>query len=487
MVLSDQASKKLSSDLERTLNAEFWMGKNGNQYAILKDKSNRIAVKMSSRKFSNYVSMTLEDIGRPLKSRELTEYIERCKAIAEQSMRLMQFHTRVSPLLNGIVIDRGDVERTQFSVNESGVEIIQRDSTEVFESSNQSIEFPLPVLEGKENFFRLRKYLNLNDAEKVLLIAWISYVLAHPKTETAKFPILVLFGSQGYGKSFLSKLLICLIDPSTYGLRVMPKTPKELAIMTNSSHVIAFDNIRFLTNEMSDALCMASTGGNFIGRQLYTDADINSIRLHAAIILNGIHQFISQPDLAQRCIQLNLLPIDQSSRKSDAELMTQLEREIPHIFGGLLQYISAIFAALPDAKVINPERMIDFSQWLSAMEFVDQVPPGVYQGLYSILVQEGQREVLHDNLLGDALYAFGMKQQYRPWVGTSTELLKQLNADASPEILRSSDWPKNAISLSRKIAGIKAPLEALGVLVSLSRGKLRNVTIELKEGMSDLY
>lgn len=45
-LVRDQASKNLSSDLESVLNAEFWMGKNGYHYAILKDQPNRYAVRI---------------------------------------------------------------------------------------------------------------------------------------------------------------------------------------------------------------------------------------------------------------------------------------------------------------------------------------------------------------------------------------------------------------------------------------------------------
>lgn len=483
----DPSSKDSLSELEKLLKAIFLMGKDGYHYAVLKDKSNPYAVRINSRVFRNFAIKELAAQGRSTKPRDVADIIDQCKAIAEGSGAARDFLSRVAPNGNRIIIDSGNSDNTHFAVSEDGVEIIYENSPYTFARSGIVVDTPLPVLGDKANLKKIGWYLNLSKPDELLLIAWISYVLAHPKVEATKYPLLVLAGSQGQGKSFTSNLILKLTDPTNFGLRVMPNTPKDLAIMTNSNHVVAFDNLRSITDTQSDLLCMASTRGNYTGRQLFTDADTSSIRLHAPVILNGIHQLISQPDLAQRSIQLNLKPIDPKSRKSEADMFAKLEQDFPYIFGGLLEYIAAIFAAMPNAQVVDAERMIDFSKWLAAMEVVDQVPVGTYQSLYSSVVEEGQLDVLQGSLLGDAMYAFGMKQQVRPWTGTPAQLLTALNASANTDIMRSPDWPRNPISLSKKMAGIKAPLEALGVLVNFTRGKERTYTVGLKEGISDAY
>ncbi|MCH5375928.1 MAG: hypothetical protein JJ992_18310, partial [Planctomycetes bacterium] len=59
------------------------------------------------------------------------------------------------------------------------------------------------------------------------------------------------------------------------------------------------DAQRYVTPTMSDAMCTASTGGAISTRQLYTNADQHISPLHGALVLNGIHAFIDQPDLTQ--------------------------------------------------------------------------------------------------------------------------------------------------------------------------------------------
>ena len=475
------------SELESLLNARFLMGKDGYHFAVLKDKLNPYAVKINSRQFKNFLIVILAAQGRSTKPRDLADIIDQCKAIAESSGAARDFLFRVAPNGDGIIIDSGNAENIHFAVSANGVDIISKNSPYTFATGGVVVDTPLPVLGDKSHLKKLGWYLNLNKTDELLLIAWISYVLAHPKVETTKYPLLILAGSQGQGKSFLSNLILKLTDPTNFGLRVMPNTPKDLAIMTNSNHVVAFDNLRSLTDAQSDLLCMASTRGNFTGRQLFTDADTSSIRLHAPVILNGIHQLVSQPDLAQRSIQLNLLPIHPTSRKSEVAMFAKLQEDFPYIFGGLLEYIAEVFGAMPKAEIVHAERMIDFSKWLAAMELVDQVDVGTYQALYSSIVEEGQLEVVQGSLLGDAIYAFGMKQQDRPWTGTPAQLLSALNASAKTDLMRSPEWPRNPISLSKKMAGIKAPLEALGVIITFTRGKDRTYTVSLKDGVSDAY
>ena len=80
----------------------------------------------------------------------------------------------------------------------------------------------------------------------------------------------------------------------------------------------AIDNLREFRHWLADLLCIASTGGSISTRQLYSDADQQVHQLHVALVLNGIHSFIDQPDLAQRTLTLDMRSFDESSRKSEA-------------------------------------------------------------------------------------------------------------------------------------------------------------------------
>ncbi len=154
---------------------------------------------------------------------------------------------------------------------------------------------------------------------------------------------------------------------------------------------------------------------------------------------------------------------------------------------GMFNFISKIFKCLPHAEVTNPERMIDFVKWLAAMEKADGVPVGVYQAAYSDALNQGQLNCIQDNLLAAAVMNFSQDYLDELWSGTPDEFLIHLNKQQSQSILRSRDWPQNAIALSKRLLPLQASLLTQGIRVEFSRGKKRNITISLLGEKHDAF
>ena len=266
----------------------------------------------------------------------------------------------------------------------------------------------------------LKKYVNLSGVDFILFIAWLSYTLAHPKLSTSKYVILVLQGDGGTGKSFICQfVIIILLDPSRVGVQVFPGNAKDLTIAGQHAHVLCYDNMRGLRHNMSDILCMASTGGAISNRALYSDGDQHVHHLHVPLVLNGIHSFINQSDLAQRCLCIRTRAMPESQRKSEAAMARELEADLPVIFRGLLDLIAAVFKHLPDVEVTNPERMLDFVRWLAAMEKAHGIPAGIYQAEYSNVLHEAQLDSLMENFLASAIIEFTNDRiKNGEWTGT---------------------------------------------------------------------
>jgi hypothetical protein len=120
------------------------------------------------------------------------------------------------------------------------------------------------------------------------------------------YPLLVIAGEQGSAKTVLSKMLRALIDPNVAPVRTLPREERDLFIAANNGHVLAFDNLSALSPWLSDALCRLAGGGSFAVRQLYTDQDEVLFDAARPIILNGIEDVVSRPDLADRALFLTL-------------------------------------------------------------------------------------------------------------------------------------------------------------------------------------
>jgi hypothetical protein len=140
-------------------------------------------------------------------------------------------------------------------------------------------------------------------------------------------------------KTVLSKLLKALIGPNAAPMRALSREERELMIAANNGYLLAFDNLSGLPRWLSDALCRLATGGSFAVRRLYTDDEEMLFEAARPILLNGIEEVVSRPDLGDRAIFLTLPSIGEAQRRPESELwrafqiarppFVKLFREIP--------------------------------------------------------------------------------------------------------------------------------------------------------------
>jgi energy-coupling factor transporter ATP-binding protein EcfA2 len=453
--------------------AECVLGNDGHAYALVKQGQCTFALRSGTKLLNAYLRERAHaDNQPPLKRADLTEIDYLIQSAAEGCRQRRDVWLRVARVDGGIEIDVGDDSLTRIRVTPEGVQEFASSPT-LFTRTPHMKALVRPAAEGDLSL--LHPLLPQLEVHRLMLLAWITYVIANPKTDQAKYVMLVLTGGQGSGKSMLSKLLQRLIDPNVVGVQVLPSGVKEIAIATRNAHLVLFDNVRGFPHYIADALCIAATGGTITARQLYTDADQQVVQLHGAIVFNGLHHFIDQPDLAQRCLHINLARLEEKNRRSEQDMEAELARNLPAIMRGLYELIAQVLRALPTAKVSAPHRMYDFARWLAAMETVVNRP--MLQDFFVRSQAEGQREALQENLLSAAVLEFAESLRSR-WEGTSTDLLAELSARATPEIRRSREWPLNPISLSRRLIPMQAALREQGISLESSRGKARVIRIE---------
>src|SRR5262244_4678360 len=114
-------------------------------------------------------------------------------------------------------------------------------------------------------------------------------------------------------------------------LRALSREERELMIAANNGYLLAFDNLSGLPVWLSDSLCRLASGGSFAVRRLYSDDEEVLFEAARPILLNGIEEVISRPDLGDRAIFLTLAPIGEAQRRSEAELWRQFEIVRPRI------------------------------------------------------------------------------------------------------------------------------------------------------------
>ena len=84
---------------------------------------------------------------------------------------------------------------------------------------------------------------------------------------------MVVYGPQGSAKSYLHKLTRRLLDPSSVELLKLLHDSNEIIQQLDHNWLCFYDNLTYLSTELSDTFCMAATGAGFAKRELYSDDD----------------------------------------------------------------------------------------------------------------------------------------------------------------------------------------------------------------------
>jgi hypothetical protein len=301
--------------------------------------------------------------------------------------------------------------------------------------------------------------------------------MTHPKG-TSGYPLLVVAGPQGTGKSMLCRIIRQLVDNHAAGVEMFPTDIKDIAISSHARYVLIYDNGRALTKKWSDTLCIVSTSGSIGSRKLYSDDQESLLIVHAPVVLNGIHDFIKEPDLASRCVTVQLLPLGTNARRDEQAIAQDLEQKLPTIFKGLLDLAAKCLHAESSVTVAHPERMMDFCRWLAAMEIVLNLPSEQLQKAYSANLRQAALDIVQDNVLAITVLKFAQKSNKGHWIGTATDLLTKLDKLVTQTTRRRhTEWPQSAITLGKRLKYIAPVLKPQGVTITSSHGTQRQIEI----------
>ncbi|MDX2007492.1 MAG: DNA primase [Meiothermus sp.] len=323
---------------------------------------------------------------------------------------------------------------------------------------------PLPTPTGGGKLDELAPLLNLKtDSDQWrLLVAWLLGTL---QPQGRPYPVLVLTGEQGSGKSTTARMLKNLIDPNVSALRVLPRDERDLLIMAVNGHVLAFDNLSGLSPAISDSLCRLSTGGGFSVRQLYSDSEETLLDAMRPVILNGIDDFVKRQDLVSRAVLVNLPAIPEANRKTEAELWAAFEAMRPRLLGALMDAAVAALANQATVNLPNKPRLADFAVWVTAAELKLGWKAGKFMEVFDL----AQKTLVSNALEAEPVAAPLMKiaEVHTKWEGNSTELLELLGQTANlGEGKRPPEgWPKTPEKLAGILSRLTPALRSVGVSV----------------------
>ena len=333
----------------------------------------------------------------------------------------------------------------------------------------------------------------------VLVVTWLLAALR----SRGPFAVLQFKGPPGSGKSTVARVLRNLIDPNEVGLDSEPRELRDIAIAARSSWCMAYDNLSRLSGKMSDTLCRLATGGGFRTRQLYTDEEERLFSFLRPVLLTGVGEVITAPDLLDRTLGIALVRVPEQQRRAEARFWANFERDAPRILGALLDTVAAALAQFPavqaDDSIALP-RMADFGQWGIAVERAMGWPAGTFLDAYTETRRDASDVALDGSSITLPLFEWlnrrlaesknsknskrSKEGENRRWEGTMSELLRELEheLDSMPESsygkVKPAGWPRSPNAFSHDIQGLSPHLSEILVVFERipSRVRLYRIT-----------
>ena len=208
-----------------------------------------------------------EDTGEVLSTGAINSIIETLSGYAlRNGSPEHTIYTRIAMIDDKIYVDMANDSSEVIEISKDGWRI--RDGAPV-RFRRPAGMLPLPYPEKGGNLEELRPYINVADDQWILIKAWILGTI----NPVGSYAALVLNGPTGRLKTRTAERLKKILDPSHNKIEDKPKDEEALIIACYDNHTIAFDNVSYLSEELSNKFCMISTGVAFRQRTLYTNME----------------------------------------------------------------------------------------------------------------------------------------------------------------------------------------------------------------------
>jgi hypothetical protein len=362
-----------------------------------------------------YYKETKRNFGRgeAIPDKLLKETIKRLRVMAlhdgeekKVSLRVGAENTRI------LYIDLCDKQRRAVRISPAGWELVDQPSI-LFRRSYYMRPLPVPERGGSAD--ELEPFLNVIPDLFILVKGFLVTALR----SWGPYPLMVLIGSAGSAKSTFTKILRDLTDPNQNPYSGSPHDYREFKVAALNNHVLAYDNLSSLSPTVSDALCRQATGAGNTERRYHTNQ--NEVRFPFVanpIILNGVIEFVTRPDLVDRSIILHLEHID--NKRTEAALKRDYNAKRARIFGGILDLMVEGVRNLPSVQSESSVRMVEAITWCAACGLPD------FEKCYAQTLRGNYQAIAENNVLACGIVALMEKQAQ--WRGIATELKKTLEA-----------------------------------------------------------
>ena len=429
---------------------------------------------IESKEFKNWLRQKYyEDAGTAPKENEITEAIRQFGAYTiYEKPHKQPVYQRVASHNGNMYLDLCNEKWQVVEISWNGWVVLDKSPVRFVRNVGMK-PLPLPSRIPLIDGFTAR--LNLqNKKDEVLLV---TFMLAALNSE-GPYPILVLLGPKGSSKSTTTKMIKDLADPAAASIRSFPNSEEDLVISAGNGRVLAFDNVSKISPAVSDWLCKLSTGAGFATRTLYTNSEETVFETKNPVILNGISNFITRSDLADRTITVRLQMNQDTKRKTEAELWKQFETDKPNILSYLLDGLVEMLKNKDDKVEIGNHRMADFyaNSCRAEPAFWDK---GTFSSAYEENRQRSKLELLDQSQLAKAIHNYVQSDDFlrtgrTGWTGSPEEFSIMIEAYSDEPISSKKDIDIKLTNIGIELKNITVLLAENGIIFEKTRDNSKN-------------
>lgn len=312
----------------------------------------------------------------------------------------------------------------------------------------------------------LQHYLNLDDDQVKLFLAFIIAAFL-PR---GPYPVWYMRGPEGSGKTLLAKALRMFIDPNSASHTPLEGGTEKIFLDATWSHLQVYDNISTVTfsKRYSDLIAQISTGTarrSAVSR--YGDQE-RLLSVVKPVVLNGIDDFVVQPDLLSRAVKIELNPVPNQAMRDEVASLEALQDLAPRVMTLVTTCLQAVLRQSGGSSVTTASRM---SHWIAAIESCEALlgwPAGSFQALYEQNIASARADRVADSTIVGVIKRM-LVRSGGEWRGSASELLQLVEQAEAAAVTRSSDWPRSPRALSAALIREEASLRDSGVIVNRYR------------------
>lgn len=420
---------------------------------------------------------------------ELNKAIEQLQASITQTRAL---YTRCYFDGKALYYDLCDKEG-QYVLVDNGRFTIEKGAYKYFRPAESNREQVAPVPgNGKELLDALIKSFNLVDNKEGdkahLLQVYIIGLFVNPAKKLT-MPILSVNGPEGASKTTLCITIKYHIDPINGNPKAMANRwgvqdqSRDRGLVVAKNYYTVWDNISYLSNNDSDELCTYATGVRWQERKLHTNMDTIEYTLQGNVAYTSINDVARQGDLISRQLQFDLQM--RTVNIPESVFWEQREKEKPailaYIFETLAKAIPIYNELRQDRKEEIGHRFADMRLLYQAISAAMGEPADRMKRIFKALDREQTQRVMSNSNFNEFFKSFCMsylmaaakpladrKDVYE--ITVSSKALHNWLIDYAqkeePNVVKSDDWPTNSGALGKRLARLRKPLAAMGVVIS---------------------